>query len=53
MNRFENRIGLVARGFSSSLLGLAALAMGAGLLSPAWAGDAGTPIGRLAFRGSG
>jgi hypothetical protein len=43
MNRLENRIGLVARGFSSSLLGLAALAMGAGLLSPAWAGDAGQP----------
>jgi hypothetical protein len=43
MNRIGNRIGLVARRFSSGLLGLTALALGAGLLSPAWAGDAGQP----------
>ena len=41
MNRIGNRMGLVAGGLSSGLLGLAALALGAGLLSPgAWAEDA-------------
>ena len=39
MNRIGNRIGLVERGLSSSLLGLAALALGAGLLSPAARAD--------------
>jgi len=43
MNRIGNRIGPVVRGLSSGLLGLTALALGAGLLSPAWAGDAGQP----------
>jgi len=39
MNRIGNRTGLVGRGLSSSLLGLAALALGAGLVSPATQAD--------------
>jgi hypothetical protein len=41
MNRIGNRIEMVGRGLSSGLLGLAALALGAGLLPRvAWADDA-------------